>query len=654
MSIEQRLRIILAITLVSGVVSIVSIILITKGAQLNHMNVQYNNSINEFSQALNYTEANAPSIIHILDKLYKIKKQTDRCQEMIQPLDRIVMRLIKTDMLITLCEKNRGNVSTVISQLEQLFDTKQRNYVIDEHTHDMLINVPDRLKENSYKFELLVEQSIAFTIKVALWFITPFFILVFLLIYTIIKNVNRNAIQFRETANALSKIEIENMKLAYYDNLTELPNRNLLIDRLSQTFKLSKRNNSQFALLFLDLDGFKNINDTLGHAAGDMLIQQAAIRIKNTLRKSDTLARFGGDEFVIILPGIHKPIDASTIAKKIVSTISEPFKIEHVDSYVTASIGIAIYPENGEDTSILMKHADIAMYHSKNNGKNNYNFYNNEINEISRKRLSLERELRKSLDNDELFLHYQPVVDLDTGYIAGVEALLRWHNGEQGLVSPAEFIPVAEDTGLIVDIGYRVIDLACKQCQIWRETSAPNLHVAINVSSRQLREEFLVDYIEKSLMKYNLPVSAIDIEITENTFYTDDKFCINNLHKLNELGLRLLLDDFGTGYSSLSTLHTLPFDIIKIDRSFLNLDTGKNKMITGTIIDMAENFDMQVVAEGIETPETLEFLQQRGCKYGQGYLFKKPLPVAELDLSENFYSKINEVDSLNLPRANIV
>jgi len=646
MTIERRLRIMLIVTAIFGVATVFTIVHIAKSTRFHQVNSRYFAEVNELAGLLNQRQP--PPLKQLLDKLYTIRNEADKCVSMTSPVDRAIMYFIQTREAINLCRANAIQAQIVINRLENHAPLNPWAVILDNRLRISLLTVPETLRRNTATFETLITETVKFTIRAALWFIIPFSMLVIILCHTIIRSVTRNAQEYRETAEALAESEIENRKLAYYDSLTGLPNRNLLADRLEQTILSARRQSRRFALMFVDLDRFKHINDTLGHVAGDELIKHAANRIRKCLRASDTLSRFGGDEFVIILPELRSAADVSIVAGKIIEQVAKPFHLDGVDTHVTASLGVAVYPENGEDTSTLMKRADIAMYQSKDNGKNRFCYYNNELNKQADKRLLLERDLRRSIDHDEFTLHYQPVVDLASGNIAGVEALLRWHHGDQGMISPAEFIPIAEDTGLIVDIGYMVLDMACRQCRLWRNNDGVDLHVAVNVSARQLKEKRLISYIEDCLSRYSLPPDALDIEITESVFYNNDSCSIDTLHKLDELGIRLLLDDFGTGYSSLSTLTSMPFDIIKIDRSFIMSRHGKNRKITESILDMAENFEMQVVAEGIEDRNIAAFLRQRGCKYGQGYLFKKPVPADWIELDENFTNLIISAPELEL------
>ena len=647
MPIEKRLRIVLLITLLSGITSILTILHISKGMDFYQANFEHKRLINELTSLLNRPESHAPSLYQVNDILYSLYNQSEQCFDLNNNFNLAIIRLMGAQKITSSCKNKSVLELELINSIEDEIVNKNQ-YLLVSTARDYLIDAPELLLEQSNIIESEINRIADFTAKFALIFIITFFTLVFILTFTIIKAVTRNAVQFRETAEALAQSEIKNRELAYYDQLTLLPNRNLLKDRLQETIKKAIRQNKSFAIMFLDLDRFKHINDTLGHAAGDELIQEAANRIKKSLRDSDTVARFGGDEFVLILPDLRSCIDVSTIATKIMGNFSEPFKLEGLNTYVTASIGIAIYPENGDDITTLFKHADIAMYQSKENGKNQFCLYNNEMNKAANKRLMLERDLRNGLVNNEFTLHYQPVVDLNSGNIIGVEALLRWQHPIEGMIPPDDFIPIAEDTGLIINIGYLVIDMACLQCLEWRNKTQTNFHVAINISARQLKDDHFVEYIDRVLAQYELPVDAIQIEITESAFYNNDQKSIETLRKLDKLNFKLLLDDFGTGFSSLSTLRNMPFDVIKIDRSFITTNVGKNIKITESILDLAQNFDMQVIAEGIETSEVADFLRRRGCQYGQGYLFKKPLKADELDLTENYLDLIEPTKKIKM------
>lgn len=429
---------------------------------------------------------------------------------------------------------------------------------------------------------------------------------------------------------------------AYHDLLTKLPNRALLNDRLSLAISQAKRDDDILAVMFLDLDRFKNINDSLGHMIGDELLQQVSVRLKDCIREGDTLARFGGDEFTLMLPKLHNGRDdASKLAEKITNTLKQPFIVDGHELYVSASIGIALYPQDGNDIDNLIKHADVAMYHVKGQGKNGYQFYSNEMNVPYIEKLSLDTGIHRALDNNEFNLVYQPQINLRTGEIVGVEALLRWEHPEHGIISPAEFIPFAEESGLIVDIGLWVLKTACAELSRWRVAGLPEIRMAINVSARQLMEQHIVEDVLKVLKDYDIPGHCIELEITENAIMNDMDSVICKLKELSSHKIAIAIDDFGTGYSSLSYLHKLPIHTLKIDRTFLKesrINKGDNTIIN-TIVAMAKGLGLNVIAEGVESQAQLEYLREIECSEAQGYLFGKPLPpsvISQLLIQEPY------------------
>ena len=438
---------------------------------------------------------------------------------------------------------------------------------------------------------------------------------------------------------------------AYHDLLTKLPNRALLRDRLSLAIKQAKRDKEKLAVMFLDLDRFKNINDSLGHMIGDELLQQVSARLKDCIRQADTLARFGGDEFTLMLTKLKDAReDASKLANKITDTLKQPFNIDGHELYVSTSIGIALYPQDGTNMDSLIKHADVAMYHVKGQGKNGYQFYSNDMNVPYIENLSLDTGIHKALDNKEFSLVYQPQVNLRSGEIIGIEALLRWNHPELGLVLPSEFIAFAEESGLIVDIGDWVIKSACKELSRWRNAGLPKVRVSINISARQLMEKDVVAKIIGTLKKHDVPGSSIELEITENAIMDDMDSVIRKLQELSNYGITIAIDDFGTGYSSLSYLHKLPIQTLKIDRTFLkenHINKGDNTIIN-TIVAMAKALNLNVIAEGVETQRQLEYLREIDCNEAQGFLFGKPLPpdlISQLLLHEPFTAPGDHGDS---------
>jgi diguanylate cyclase (GGDEF)-like protein len=419
--------------------------------------------------------------------------------------------------------------------------------------------------------------------------------------------------------------------LVYHDGLTGLPNRSLFNKLLSQAVAQAQRHGRQLAVAFIDLDRFKQINDTLGHEAGDELLKEAATRLTASLRSSDIVARLGGDEFVVLLTDLQLERYAATVAQKIITAIAAPFVLLGHEFRVTASIGISTYPRDGSDEQTLSKNADIAMYQAKEDGKNNYQFYSPKLNANSLERLTFESSLRHALERREFQLHYQPKRDMTSGRITGVEALLRWQHPDLGTVAPMRFIPLAEETGLIVPIGKWVLHTACEQNVAWQKQGLPRLSIAINLTARQFDDESLLSDIAAALEATGMEAALLEIEIHESLLIRDVGRALRILSALKALGVRIAIDDFGTGYSSLSTLHRFPLDTVKIDRSFIRNVAAQtdNSELTEAIIAMGKNLSLTVVAQGVETKEQADFLRQHACDELQGFYFNKPMPAAE-------------------------
>ncbi len=415
--------------------------------------------------------------------------------------------------------------------------------------------------------------------------------------------------------------------LAYHDDLTTLPNRSSFSRFLNHGIRHAHRHGTGLALLFIDLDRFKNINDTLGHASGDLLLREVGERLKQCVRQSDTVARLGGDEFVVLLEDLGEPDRVAVVARKILSDIAGPFDLFGQQIHITASVGISIYPEDGKDEQTLMKRADIAMYHAKQEGKNNYQFHTELMNVHSDEREALESSLGGALDRCEFRLHYQPKVQIKSGRITGVEALIRWRHPDLGEVSPLRFIPIAEETGLIVQIGRWVLRTACLQNRAWQDQGLPHLCMAVNLSARQFASEDLPADVASTLKETGLDPAFLELEITESMIMHNVDKAVQVLVKLKDMGVRLAIDDFGTGYSSLSNLKRFPLDTIKVDRTFIGdipSDT-EDMAITSAIIAMGRSLGLTIVAEGVETEEQLDFLREHACDEYQGYYFSKPI-----------------------------
>jgi diguanylate cyclase (GGDEF)-like protein/PAS domain S-box-containing protein len=419
---------------------------------------------------------------------------------------------------------------------------------------------------------------------------------------------------------------------AYHDALTGLPNRTLFNDRLTMAVAHAQRKNQGLAVLFLDLDNFKQVNDSLGHAVGDLLLQSVARRLTRWLREEDTVARIGGDEFIILLQGTSGPDFAVHVAKRILASVSEPVVVKEHELYVTACVGITLYPHDGKDIETLVANADIAMYRAKDEGRGSYKLFTAEMNEQVMTRLTMESKLRKALERDELEVYYQPKVDLASGQIAGVEALVRWQSREQGLIMPEKFIPLAEETGLIVPLGEWVLQTACHHAKEWHELGFNNLQVSVNLSPRQFQQKNLVEMVRSTLEACDLPARYLDLEVTENVLMHSIEQATETLRRLSELGVQLSMDDFGRGYSSLYYLKHFRMQTLKIDRLFMSDVVGDpdDASIVNTIISISRSLNLKVVAEGVETREQLEFLRERDCDQMQGFLFSKAIPAAAL------------------------
>lgn len=438
--------------------------------------------------------------------------------------------------------------------------------------------------------------------------------------------------------------EAEIYNLAYYDELTELPNRELFSQSLERTIRRAQQNNQQFAVLFVDLDRFKRINDTLGHSIGDQLLKDVAGRLAKCIRSTDSiahlkhgstetirLARLGGDEFVVKLYGIDSETTVATIATRIISELTPPFTCGGHQFVVTPSIGIALYPQDGKTGEQLLMNADSAMYSAKNLGRNNFKFYSETMRTKSLHRLDLENQIRAAIDEGQFSLHFQPKVDAQTCRLVGAEALIRWQHPVRGAIAPTDFIPIAEETGLIVPIGRWVLREACRQVNAWSATSVGAVPVSINISSHQFRDGGLGNDVIDAIVEAGIKARFVELEITESALLQDVDRTLVELRALKKLGISLSIDDFGTGYSSLSYLKRFPIDTIKIDRSFvkdLHVDAD-DAAICAAILAMASQLGLKVVAEGVETREQLEFLRSHGCHHIQGYLFGKPQPASD-------------------------
>jgi diguanylate cyclase (GGDEF)-like protein/PAS domain S-box-containing protein len=420
-------------------------------------------------------------------------------------------------------------------------------------------------------------------------------------------------------------------KLAHHDILTGLPNRVLLEDRLQQAKALSHREQSCFALLFIDLDRFKIINDTLGHSIGDDLLRMVAGRLKRTLRETDTVARIGGDEFIILLTNVKDRSDVSVLSDKILKSMTLPFNLRDHELFVTTSLGICMYPDDEQDTDEMMKKADIAMYHAKSMGRNNAQFYSDDMDQNASRRFVISNSLRRGLEQNEFRVFYQPKVDMSSDLIVSMEALVRWDHPELGLLSPVEFIQLAEENGLIMQLGEWVLRESCTQNMKWHTEGISNMRVAVNISGYQLQHTQLLSGIKKVLEETGMPPELLELEITESVIMQNPEFVVSVLSSFTELGIQISIDDFGTGYSSLAHLKRFSVNTLKIDKSFVrDVDfNSTDAAIATAIIAMGNSLKLNVIAEGVETQAQYDFLKENNCDQVQGFLFSRPLPAGE-------------------------
>jgi diguanylate cyclase (GGDEF)-like protein len=443
--------------------------------------------------------------------------------------------------------------------------------------------------------------------------------------------VNVDITDRKQAEEALRSSEAQMAHLATHDFLTGLPNRMLLNDRIAQSIELARRNGRKVAVLFLDMDGFKHINDSLGHPTGDMLIQVIGKRLLDCIRASDTVSRQGGDEFIVLLPDVDHPQDTAAAAKRMLEAVAGVHSIFQHNLQITCCIGASVYPDDGHDAETLIKNADTALYQAKEDGHSSYQLFDSTMNVRAVERQFIEQNLRRALAQHEFELHYQPIIDLKTRAITGAEALIRWNHPTRGLISPAQFISIAEDSGLILPIGTWVIEEACRQVRDWVNAGLPKLTMSVNVSGLQIQGGNFVESLSSILLDIGLDPRVLELEVTESLLMKRPEIAAAILRAVREKGVRVAIDDFGTGYSSLSYLTRLPLDTLKIDQSFVRqiTTTPHETSIVTAIIGMGQSLKLRVVAEGVETAEEFAFLLAHNCDEAQGFYFSRPLPSAE-------------------------
>ncbi|MFW8591039.1 putative bifunctional diguanylate cyclase/phosphodiesterase [Glaciecola sp. 2405UD65-10] len=598
--------------------------------QLNIRHFKYTDELNSLISVPNkllQTNQNV-NIADVRSAIINIRQQPIECLANINQSERIIMRWVGTESIVDICKNDIVMANKTLNFIE----VYEAGNITKEVLQGQLVEALEAFRKNSIDFEAPVEKtlrSIA-SMTIGLIILSSFCVICFAIYLS--RAVSIVLTKREEAMIALAKSETLNKEMAYTDSLTGLPNRNLLQGTIDKSIAKAVRGRSQFAVMFIDLDQFKDINDTLGHTVGDQLLIEMANRISHTLRDNDTIVRFGGDEFVAVTDNFDSIETIDPIAHRIIDAVNVPIQLGEREVLITASIGIACYPHNGSDTTSLLKHADAAMYQAKNAGKNQFQPYDQQSASKQNRKLNLANLLHSAIANNELSLVYQPVVRLSDGCTVGSEALLRWTTASGEKIGPDEFIPIAEHSGQIIEIGDWVIEQACLQCKAWHKEGAVDHIMAINVSSQQLKDTSFAKRLADTLRSYNLPAKCVHIEITENIAITEDQTCIATLHELAKLGTKLLLDDFGTGYSCLSYLKDLPFDVLKIDKSFM----PANNTIASTIIAMGHELNMEIIAEGIERPECYRYLKNLDCHYGQGYLFQKPVPADEFDVFKQF------------------
>jgi len=431
--------------------------------------------------------------------------------------------------------------------------------------------------------------------------------------------------------------------LAYRDTLTNLPNRLLFADRLEQAVIRSERSRTSMALMLVDIDDFKLVNDSFGHDAGDKLIQAVGNLISKSLRRADTIARLGGDEFAVIIEGIDGPEDAISIADNLTTILEHNVRLDDQETYTSASIGIAVYPDDGKDARTMLKNADTAMFRAKENGRHCFQFYKPEMSVSAMERIDLENSLKAAFEKDEFLIHYQPIIDINKNEVTGVEALLRWQHPDKGMIQPSDFVPVAEDSGLIVAVGEWTINTVCKQIRVWTDAGLENQNVSINLAPRQFKEHDLVATITQALAENKIDGSTLSVEITEQTLIDNIGEVESTLKKLREMGVKVLLDDFGTGYASLAYLKEFPVDVVKIDRALIAglPDNLEDLAIIDAVAGLTRGLKLGLLAEGVENERQLSALKSMGCQYAQGFYWSKAIPGDEY---EQFY--MNQIYNL--------
>lgn len=622
MTINKQLTILMLLISLFTIIVVTSAFKIADAAKLHQLNSQHFNHVTELSELISRYPNAIPDTVTLKKVVQKIQDQPEACVELPSKIDRFLMRMINAESIITICKYDIKIADDLLESI-RLFE---QGLITPAAMKSDLNEGYKKFRINSIEFIVPVNKLADFIVTTSTMVTVVLSVVFFLMALTIAKAILKVVEKMEKTKSALMISEEKNRLLAHKDSLTELPNRNALDKKINHNILLN--GDKKFAVFFIDLDRFKDVNDTRGHAQGDKLLNIIAKRLFNTMQNNDAVFRFGGDEFVAIVNFAVDSAEVEHIASELIKVIAEPVSLENTEVHVTASIGISIYPSNADNAESLVKFADTAMYKAKQEGKNQYLFYQDFFSKDHTRRLSYESQLRSAIDKDQLHIVYQPVVNLNNFATQGTEALLRWQLDPDTLISPELFIPIAEYSGQIMEIGEWVLRNACRQNKLWRDSGASKLNIAVNVSPYQLFNPNFPKLVQSVLAEFDIPPHCLDIEITESMTVSDNDVFLKTLNELSEMGVRLLMDDFGTGYSCLSYLRELPFDVLKIDKSFVSdYDT-----IASTIIAMGKQFDMKIIAEGVETKHSLAMLQQQQCDFAQGYFFQRPVIAEQIDI----------------------
>lgn len=622
MTINKQLTILMLLISLFSIIVVACAFKIADAARFHQLNSQHFNYVIELNELIARYPNAVPDTNVLKDVVKKIQDQPEACVALPNRVDHLLMKMINAESIITICKKDIKIGDDLLESI-RLFDQG----LITSSVMKMNLDVGyQKFRSNSIEFIGPVDKLSDFIVKTSTMVTVILSLLLFLLALTITKAILKIVKRMQKTKDRLVISEAKNKQLAHQDSLTGLPNRNALDKQINKNIVMP--GNNKFAVFFIDLDRFKDVNDTRGHAQGDKLLNIIAKRLFKAMSDNDVVFRFGGDEFVAIVNFSTDAHEVEYIAANLIKVIAEPIALEDTEVHVTASIGISVYPNNADDAESLVKYADTAMYKAKKEGKNQYLFYQNLFSKDHTRRISYESQLRSAIDKDQLHIAYQPVVNLNNFATQGTEALLRWQLDPETLVSPEVFIPIAEYSGQIIEIGEWVLRNACRQNKLWRDSGASKLNIAVNVSPYQLFNPNFPKLVQSILAEFDIPPHCLDLEITESMTVSDNDVFLKTLNELSEMGVRLLMDDFGTGYSCLSYLRHLPFDVLKIDKSFVS----DYDNIASTIIALGKQFDMKIIAEGVETKQSLAMLQQQQCDFAQGYFFQRPVLAGDLDI----------------------